>query len=198
MKKDSFFSARVFPLLFMAAVTVVCITVVTGIYLTTEEQVKSNEQLFLRKAVLLAAGISYPENDFAEIQEIFEQRVSRRDGWFDITFEDDRKAYILPITGSGLWGPIEMMLGFSEDLEQMTGISILSHNETPGLGARIEEPWFTEQFRGKKGPFELVQEGTAERDDEIDGITGATRTTAAVGEIVNRGVRTAPEILKGE
>ena len=196
MKKDSFFALRIFPLIFMAAVTIVCISVVTGIFLFTEDRVRSNEQLFLRKAVLAAAGISFPDDDFTEVERIFEERISVRNGWYAASLADGVQGFILPITGAGLWGPIEMMLGFSEDLDAMTGISILSHNETPGLGARIEEPWFLEQFRGKSGPFEMVQEGTAQADNEIDGITGATRTTVAVGEIVNRGVSSAPDILK--
>ena len=198
MKKDSFFALRVYPLLFMAAVTVVCISLVTGIFLSTEDRVRSNELLFLRMAVLEAADIAFTPGDYPQIQERFEQRVTEENGYYLVELEDGETGFVMPITGSGLWGPIEMMLGFQEDLETMTGISILSHNETPGLGARIEEAWFINQFRGKQGPFRLVAEGTADAPDEVDGITGATRTTVAVGEIINRGISQAPQTIKGE
>ncbi len=198
MKKDSFFALRIYPLLFMGAVTVICITLVTGIFLSTEDRVRSNELLFFRIAVLEAAGVEFSPDDYLQVQEIFEQRVVEEQGFYRVNLQDGETSFVISVTGAGLWGPIEMMLGFFEDLETMTGISILSHNETPGLGARIEEAWFIEQFRGKQGPLTLVAEGTADAPDEIDGITGATRTTVAVGEIVNRGIRQVPGTIKEE
>ncbi len=195
MKSETFFSQRIFPLIFMGAVTVVAITLVTGIYLLTEDQVLRNELLFERQAILDAAGIEFDPDD---IERVYEQRVTKENGWYSVQLPDDERGYVISIIGAGLWGPIEMMLGFYEDLERMTGIAILSHNETPGLGARIEQREFTEQFRGRSGPFEMVDEGTAEEDHEIDGLTGATRTTVAVGEIINRGVRNAPDTVRGE
>lgn len=198
MKQDTFFALRVFPVLFMAAVTFVCLAVVSGIHVSTEDLVRLNEEAFLRRAILEAAGIDYPEDDPEGVLEVYEQRVTKENSWYRVTLEDDETGYVLPITGAGLWGAIELKLGFREDLEEMTGISVLSHNETPGLGARIEEKWFTEQFRGRRGPFEMVAEGTADEDHEIDGITGATRTTEAVGDIINRGIREASEIIRGE
>ena len=197
MKKDTFFYNRIFPLIFMFISTAVCITLVSGIYLSTEERVLANEQLYLRMAVLYASGISYTRGDIDGVQRIYEERVSEENGWFRVSLEDDVNGYIVPATGSGLWGPIEMLLGFREDLSTMIGISIVSHNETPGLGARIDEEWFKEQFRGKQGPFVMVDEGTAQADDEIDSITGATRTSVAVRDIINRGIEEASDIVRG-
>ncbi|MFA7672217.1 MAG: FMN-binding protein, partial [Sphaerochaetaceae bacterium] len=88
--------------------------------------------------------------------------------------------------GPGLWGTISIMVGFEDDLKTLSGVSIVSQNETPGLGARIEEKWFTAQFSGKQGPFRLVEEGTASSPDEIDAITGATRTSESFRNIMNR------------
>ena len=198
MKSETFFAQRIFPLIFMAAVTTVAITLVTGLHLLTEEQVQRNELIFERQAILDAAGIEFDPDDPDDIERVFEQRVTRENGWYSVQLPEDERGYVIPITGAGLWGPIEMMLGFYEDLERMTGIAILSHNETPGLGARIEQRSFTEQFRGKAGPFEMVDEGTADGDHEIDGLTGATRTTEAVEGIINRGVRNAPNVVRGE
>ena len=79
-----------------------------------------------------------------------------------------------------------MMVGFEENMSKLSGVAIVSQNETPGLGARIEEPWFTAQFAGKQGPFRLVEEGTAAAPDEIDAITGATRTSESFRNIMNR------------
>ncbi len=92
--------------------------------------------------------------------------------------------------------------GFEEDLTTFSGIAIVSQNETPpGLGgARIEEPWFTEQFRGKQAPpFTMVEEGTADADTEVDAITGgATRTSEYFRNLTNRAADDAKRIIGGE
>ncbi|MDC7246170.1 MAG: FMN-binding protein, partial [Sphaerochaetaceae bacterium] len=98
-------------------------------------------------------------------------------------------------TGAGLWGPITIVVGFVDE-STLSGVSILSQNETPGLGARIEEPWFTAQFSGKSGPFTFVEEGTASADDEIDSITGATRTSQAFRTIINSVIDDGPTIYE--
>lgn len=197
MKKDTFFYNRIFPLIFMFISTAVCISFVSGIYLSTEERVLANEQLYLRMAVLNASGIPFTRGDIDGVQQIYAERVSEENGWFRVSLEDDEEGFIVPVIGSGLWGPIEMLLGFKEDLTTLVGISIVSHNETPGLGGRIDEEWFKEQFRGKKGPFTMVDEGTAEAPDEMDSITGATRTSVAVRDIINQGIEKAPDIVRG-
>lgn len=197
MKKDGFFALRVFPLLFMFAVTVVCISVVTGLHLSTKERVEANESLFLKKTILEAAGISFPD-DFREINAIYDQRVIEKVSFYEATREDGSIAYVVEAQGAGLWGLIRLMVGFGQGLQELTGIGIVSHNETPGLGARIEEPWYKEQFPGKRGPFRLVEEGTASAPDQIDSITGATRTSQAMLSILNKAVVDGPATVKGE
>jgi Na+-transporting NADH:ubiquinone oxidoreductase subunit C len=87
------------------------------------------------------------------------------------------------------------MVGFTSPTT-LSGVSIVSQNETPGLGARIEEPWFTSQFAGKTGPFRFVEEGTSNSDDEIDSITGATRTSQSFKNIINSVVNDGSKIYK--
>jgi Na+-transporting NADH:ubiquinone oxidoreductase subunit C len=104
----------------------------------------------------------------------------------------------VPFAGAGLWGEISLMVGFKDDLRTLTGVAIVSQNETPGLGARIEEPWFTSQFIGKQGPFKMVEEGTADALDEIDAITGATRTSESFQNIMNRAISDSQSIIRGQ
>lgn len=103
--------------------------------------------------------------------------------------------------GKGYSSTIKIMIGLAPD-ETITGIKILSQNETPGLGDRVDEvkiegtlwhklkgkeilppgrPWFQAQFTGKK-----VE--TLETLDTIDAITGATITTNAVKKIIKEGI----------
>jgi Na+-transporting NADH:ubiquinone oxidoreductase subunit C len=200
MNKDGFFFLRIFPLVFMLLVTVVCISVVTGLYLSTKDLVTANENLYLRRTVLRAANVDFSD-DFTEINRLYEQRVTldSADGRdiYLVEKEDGSTSYVMPIVGPGLWGPIEVMVGFAEGFSSLTGIGIFSQNETPGLGARIEEDWYQSQFTGKEGPFTMVEEGSADEPSEIDAITGATRTSESMLNIMNRAVDIGPDVLGG-
>jgi Na+-transporting NADH:ubiquinone oxidoreductase subunit C len=202
MKKDGFFAERIFPVLFMLVITVVCIAVVSSIHLSTKELVELNETLFLKEAVLFAANVPAGETP-AEIITAYEERISEvldDEGsikYFQILGESGNEAsgYVVFQDGAGLWGRIEAVVGYESDLETLTGVDFIRQNETPGLGARIMEVWFREQFRGKTGPFTMVPEGTVNATDQFDAITGATRTSMAVLKMMNTSVANVTSIV---
>jgi len=204
MKKDSFFATRIYPILFMVVLTVIFISGVSGIYLSTKEQVELNESVFQKRAVLYAADIEYPEDDLQAIQEIYNERVVERDtkdgqaSYFEVRLPSGETGYVVFTSGPGLWGEIVALFGFRNNLKTLTGVEFVEQNETPGLGARITESWFKEQFRGKSGPFTLVEEGTAAQPDELDAITGASRTSEAVLKIANSAFDVALKKVGGE
>jgi Na+-transporting NADH:ubiquinone oxidoreductase subunit C len=107
----------------------------------------------------------------------------------------DVSGYVVFQDGAGLWGRIEAVVGYETDLKTLTGLDFIRHNETPGLGARITEVWFREQFRGKTGPFTMVPEGTVNSTNEFDAITGATRTSNAVLKMMNTSVANVASIV---
>lgn len=90
--------------------------------------------------------------------------------------------------GSGFSGEVQVLTGISTD-GMITGITIIKHNETPGLGALATGEW-NDQFTGKSATEELiVVKGTAKEDsNEIQAITGSTITSKAVTEGVNRSI----------
>ena len=57
--------------------------------------------------------------------------------------------YALALRSPGFWGPIDGYLGVDSRAERILGIAFTRQGETPGLGGRIVEAWFREQFRGK-------------------------------------------------
>ncbi|MCK4244385.1 MAG: RnfABCDGE type electron transport complex subunit G [Candidatus Omnitrophica bacterium] len=81
------------------------------------------------------------------------------------------------VTTRGYSGEIKLKVGV--DLEgKITGIKILESLETPGLGAKIKEKKFLEQFRGKDRDKLYLRKKIPSGD--IDSITGATISSAAV------------------
>ena len=203
MSDSVIFKERIFPVIFMLILTVVFIGVVSAIYLSTRDLVLLNESLFLKKALLYAADIPIPEGS-AETEAVYEKNireVTEDNGtplYYELTDEGGNiGGYAIVAAGPGLWGEIQAVLAFEKDLETLKGLEFIKQNETPGLGARISEEWFKEQFRGKKGPFVMVPEGEASAANEIDAITGATRTSVAVRSILNNAAENAGEIVKG-
>lgn len=90
--------------------------------------------------------------------------------------------YVLTVAPSGFGGAIKTMVGVSAD-GTVTGVSILSLAETPGLGALATEEWFRAQFAGKSGTLAVNKDG-----GEIEAITSATITSRAVTSGVNEAI----------
>lgn len=197
MKTESFYAKRIHPLIVMALISVACILVTASLHLSTLERVEINEQFFLWRSILDAAGISH-DGQPASVAAIYQESVVEDSGVYHAETPDGNMRHVIEVTGPGLWGPITIMIGFEDNLKTLSGVSVVSQNETPGLGARIEEPWFTAQFVGKQGPFRTVEEGTADAADEIDAITGATITSTSFRNIVNRAVADSNTISRGQ
>lgn len=101
--------------------------------------------------------------------------------------KDGNTFYVIPLRGAGLWGPIWGYLSLEEDLNTVYGAVFDHKAETPGLGAEIKYPIFTDQFKGKKilddqGNFLGidVRKGGSTTDYEVDGISGGTITSDGV------------------
>ena len=90
------------------------------------------------------------------------------------------EGYAVQVAPNGFDGAITMMVGISEG--QVTGISVISHTETPGLGAvAAANNAKGEAFRGQF----VGQSGVLSVGDQIDGMSGATITSKAVVAGVN-------------
>lgn len=107
--------------------------------------------------------------------------------------------YAIPIVGKGLWSTLYGYLAFEKDFNTVKGLSFYDHKETPGLGARIEEDWFQNNFKGKtifntEGQLVSisVKKGVVdptvdfEKSHMVDGISGATITSAGVTELLEK------------
>lgn len=107
---------------------------------------------------------------------------------YDATFEDGTLAgHVAKASGQGYADKIELLLGLDATAETITGLFILDQKETPGLGNRIiETPW-RDQFLNKASATRLmVVKGTPSKDNEIDAISGATISSRSVTDIVNK------------
>ena len=103
--------------------------------------------------------------------------------------ENGAKAYVIPLRGKGLWGPIWGYISLEPDMNTIYGALYDHQGETPGLGAEITMDWFEQPFRGKtifqdSTQFVSVKvlKGGAPDDapHAVDAISGGTITSKAL------------------
>jgi Na+-transporting NADH:ubiquinone oxidoreductase subunit C len=186
---------------FMFAITLVFAFMVSGVKELNEQRIELNQDLKLRRIILQVLNIAIPKAASGdEVLALFDKRVktlSHEGKTVYVSYGPDGskvEGYAFPVGGQGFWGPIEGMVAVDPKAEKLTGIAFYKHSETPGLGARITEKWFRNQFvglklqpvSGDKNIFYLKPSGSGQNPNELDAITGATRTSAAVEQFLNK------------
>ncbi|MEQ9309269.1 MAG: NADH:ubiquinone reductase (Na(+)-transporting) subunit C [Balneolaceae bacterium] len=129
--------------------------------------------------------------------------VMERDAPLYIASKEGKTYFVIPLRGQGLWGPIWGYISLEQDLSTIYGAVFDHKAETPGLGAEIKYPIFTEQFKGKKILDENgelvgidVRKGDAEEYNEVDGISGGTITSDGVEVMIAENLEAYIPFLK--
>jgi electron transport complex protein RnfG len=103
---------------------------------------------------------------------------------YEVTADGKTIGYAFMAEGKGYGGTIDILVGMKPDNRSLEGIRIIAQQETPGLGAKISNPGFFDQFSGiTVGEIALSRNG-----GKIDAITGATISSTAVVEAVKDAV----------
>lgn len=203
--------------MFAAGVTIVCSLLLATAANLLKDRQQENIKLDMQKNILASAGLisedkTYMRTDILGIydkniasmvinksgEKVADKTVDQLDPKEDTDLlplyycqeDGELMAYILPISGKGLWSTIYGYLALEPDVNTVKGITFYQHGETPGLGAEIVQDWFRNNFIGKKiysPEGELVSitviKGKVENtvpDSEkyryVDGISGSTLT----------------------
>lgn len=127
--------------------------------------------------------------DFETVVQIEDTKIEKIAAAFTTYKGDTYVGAVVKTYPEGYGGGIELLVGI-EASGEVSGIQILSHQETPGLGANMLQDDFKGQFTGQSAPLEVSK--TSKGEGEIMAITGATITSQAVTE----GVNLAAEYIK--
>jgi len=82
--------------------------------------------------------------------------------------------------------PVTMEIIFDKDAKTIQEVKIVSHSETPGYGAQMEEESFLNQFKGIKAPIYLKGQAPASTTDNSN--TGGQETAPATSDGLKDGV----------
>ncbi len=110
--------------------------------------------------------------------------------------------------GKGFQDVIKVLYGYAPTEQNIIGMKVLESKETPGLGDKIgKDPAFLANFEkldarltedGTKlqHAFEVVKHGAKKSRWQIDGVTGATISSKAMGRMLNNSApRRLPPVL---
>lgn len=186
-----------YPILFMIAVTVVFIALLASINYMLTDTIAFNQESELRQKILYIFD-ALPENtDPQEIKRVFDERVKEKTindiEVYVLVENNEETAYAVPINGPGLWGSINAYVGLNKDFTKITGIEFITQSETPGLGGRIAEDSYKNQFRSID--IQGVTDGnyiisSPQPGSNVDAIAGATQTSVAVVKMINEDLNT--------
>ncbi len=183
-----------YTIIFTFAIAFLFVALLAFANTVTRPQIQQNQEIARRAAVLNAMGVPYtgPE-DALQVYEEQVESVTRGSLTLYSASVGGQRIYARIFARNGLWGEIQGVIAVNEDVTEIIGLEIIAHNETPGLGGRIDEAWFKDQFRGLQVDDGLVRvaaggeaAGTSQPNETVvDAITGATRTSEYMQIIVN-------------
>jgi Na+-transporting NADH:ubiquinone oxidoreductase subunit C len=130
-----------------------------------------------------------PEQDPAQIR----QRCSTAEVYLVQNNHNEIQQIILPVSGKGAKSMMHAFIALETDGRTVKNLFYYEQNETPMLGAKVEDPQWLSQWPGKKilnddarPALKVVQESAGPHDDyTVDGITGATMTSTGVEKSIN-------------
>lgn len=96
--------------------------------------------------------------------------------------------------GKGFGGDIKVMVGYDIDNDKLTGIQIVSHKETPGVGSKVTEDPYTQRFSGIDIDLEAAPGKRLAK--KIDAISGATYSSKGVYEAIGKSLELYIKIKK--
>lgn len=180
-----------YVVLFTAFTAFVFVFLISWADVSTAERVAKNQELVTAQAFLNAVGRPEEERDAA--LKAYEEFFGSATGDSAVRASlDGEEILITRFSGMGLWGTVTGVLATDASVQRIVGIDIISHSETPGLGGRIEQDWFKNQFRGERILPEgiVVRKGQGGADEDrdngyVDGITGATGTSTSMAVMLN-------------
>lgn len=181
MAKPSTFGNMVLSL---SLICLVCALLLAVVYSVTAGPIAATEL----KKVNGAIAAVVPEFDNTPSEEVMKVGDSEV---YPATKEGVITGYAVRVKTSGFGGPIQMMVGFTPD-GVVYNTSVISHSETPGLGAKITDESAKPRVQ-IKGKNPSVNNITVSKDGgEIDAITASTITSRAF----LKGVAQAYEVFK--
>jgi electron transport complex protein RnfG len=172
----------------MVGVGLVCGLLIVGVYLATLEIIAANRAAVLQRAIFRVLPGAASHQSFELEQTVY------------AGYDENRQLVGLAVAaqGMGYQDVIRILYGYDPARQAIIGMEVLESKETPGLGDKIEkDAVFLRNFAAldvtvaPEGSslvhsLELVKPGKKTRPWQIDGISGATISSAAIAKMLRK------------
>jgi Na+-transporting NADH:ubiquinone oxidoreductase subunit C len=172
-----------------------------GMEFWTRPLILANASAEFKTTILDAYGLSYTT---PTINQVFDDNVEiiSKDG---LNFYVDKASGKISyqMSGSGVWGPIIAIITFEPDFKTISRVRVTQQEETPGLGGVVASIPYQTKYEGvvlaSVTPYIDVAKPTDQvgAANEVDSITGATRTSYAFETIINEAYEKHLAVWKG-
>ncbi len=165
--------------LILGAISLAIAILLSVVNLATRDIIAMRQEQDIQNALAKVV----PDAVFERLDTATEAYAAKKDG--------NIIGYCVKTAPYGYGGEIVMIVGVTTDLS-VTGVSVTSMEETPGLGALAQKDEFLSGYKGKKGELKVTKDG-----GEIETLSGATITSRAVTAGVNEAVAFVANLTGG-
>jgi Na+-translocating ferredoxin:NAD+ oxidoreductase subunit G len=194
----------------LGLVSAICGLIIVGAYQGTYNAVAANKKLAVERSVFKVVPaaksiVEYNALPAGGIEPANEAKASAGAVKFFAAYDDAGKLIGIAAEGGakGYADTVRLMFGYQPDCQCITGISVVSMRETPGIGDKILtnkdflanfeklDVRLKDDMSALANEVKTVKHGTKTNPWQIDAISGATITSRAVG----RGIDSAAQVL---
>ena len=197
------------PVKVLTVITLIAGIALSGVYATTKDTIDAQKAAAARASfrVVCPDAEDFVNTDTVDLAieglggQVYGTafgRVYINEAYTGVDAEGNAVGYVIRVTSSdGFDGDISLAVGIDPE-GTLNGIAFTELNETPGMGMRVAEPEFKDQFIGKAvNMFTLNKKGGSTGDDQIDSVSGASTTSGAVVNAVNAALDFFHAVVKG-
>jgi electron transport complex protein RnfG len=190
-----------------------CALLIVGVFKATEARIADNKARFLASAVaevLPASRTTVEVTKNADGRLVEATQPAALPVFLGYGENDELVGAVITSQAMGYQDLVTVLFSYSFEKQAIIGSKVLESKETPGLGDKVElEPHFLANFEALDArlnddgtalanPIVTVKQGEKTEPWQIDGITGATITSDAIGVILNKGASEWVPLLERE
>ena len=197
------------PVVVLTVITLIAGLALSGVYSMTKDTIEAQKMA----ANLASFQVVVPEAEKFESNDAMDKALAELNGavygtdfgratineaYQGLDASGNIVGYVIRATSSdGFDGDVSMAVGLNAE-GAVNAIDFTTLNETPGMGMRVADPEFKDQFSGKAvSRFTLNKAGGSTADDQIDTVSGASTTSGAVVNAVNAALDFFNTTVKG-
>ena len=197
------------PVIVLTAIAAIAGLALSGVYAMTKDTIDNQKRAAQAASYLVVC----PEAESFEVSPEIDQaiadldgavygtdfgRVHINEGYAAVDADGNNVGHVISVTSSDAFdGDLTLAVGLDAE-GSVNAIAFTELNETPGMGMRVDDPEFKDQFAGKSvDKFTLNKAGGSTADDQIDTVSGASTTSGAVVNAVNAALDFFHSVVKG-